>query len=89
MVYILFEFLARESMLNKMQLLCRDMYFNKVPLFYKKMSFFFRLPKVPVEDMFVNMAYNMNTETHQYLCNVPYVMTVVSDKVFAGVHSHI
>ncbi len=52
------------------------MYNYKVPLFYKTVSFYFRMPKVPAEELFVNMVRNMNTETHQYKANVPYIMTV-------------
>ena len=55
------------------------MYITKVPLFYRATSFYI-LPKVPAEELFVNMVRNMNTETHQYRGNVPYAMTVVSEE---------
>ena len=31
-VYVMFQYLSRDDMLNKMQLLRRDMYIKKVPL---------------------------------------------------------
>ena len=63
-VYVMFQYLSRDDMLNKMQLLRRDMYFKKVPLYYKMVTFFFTIPKIPVEEHFVNMVRNMNTATH-------------------------
>jgi hypothetical protein len=57
------------------------MYHKKVPLFYKSMSFHFSMPKVPVEELFVNMVRNMNTDTHQFRGNVPFAMTVVSTSI--------
>ena len=57
------------------------MYYVTVPLFYRLMSCYFGLPKVPPEELFSNMVRNMNSATHQYRGVVPFVMTVVS---FAG-----
>ena len=54
------------------------MYNKKVPLFYMKRSCYFSLPKVPAEELFVNMVRNMNSATHEYRGEMPFVMTVVS-----------
>ncbi len=47
-VYLMFPYLTRDHMLNKMQLVCRDMYIKKVPLYFK-MATFFMIPKIPAE----------------------------------------
>ena len=39
------------------------------------------MPKVPAEDLFVNMAINMNMETHKYRGYIPFTMPVVSIEV--------
>ena len=39
------------------------------------------MPKVPPEDLFVNMAINMNTETHKYRGDFPFAFPVVSIEV--------
>ncbi len=64
-VYVMFAYLTRDHMLNKMQLICRDMYIKKVPLYYKMFTFYM-IPKIPAEEHFVNMVRNMKTATHQY-----------------------
>ncbi len=62
-------------LLNKMQLLSRDMYHKKVPL---SLRWVFLVPKTPMEELFVNMVRNMNPVTHKYLGKVDFAMTVVS-----------
>jgi len=74
-IFFMFDFLTRHMLLNKMQLLSRDMYYKKVPL---SLRWVFLLPKTPIEELFVNMARNMNPLTHKYLGKTPFVMTVVS-----------
>jgi len=54
------------------------MYYVKVPLFYRLKTCYLGLPKVPAEELFVNMVRNMNSTTHEYRGEVPFVMTVVS-----------
>ena len=76
-VYVMFQYLTRDHMLNRMQLICRDMYIKKVPLNYKMVTFF-SIPKIPAEEHFINMVRNMNPATHQYRGKVPFTMTVVS-----------
>ena len=76
-VYVMFQYLNRDHMLNKMQLLCRDMYIKKVPLYYKMVTFFM-IPKIPAEEHFVNMVRNTNTATHEYRGGVPFSMIFVS-----------
>ena len=39
-VYVMFQYLSRYDKLNKMQLLCREMYIKKVPLYYRTVTFF-------------------------------------------------
>ena len=63
-VYVMFAYLTRDHMLNKMQLICRDMYIKKVPLYFKMFTFYM-IPKIPAEEHFVNMVRNMNPATHQ------------------------
>ena len=74
-IFLMFDFLPRQVLLNKMQLLSRDMYHKKVPL---SLRFMFLVPKIPTEELFVNMVRNMNPVTHKYLGEKPFVMTVVS-----------
>ena len=74
-IFIMFDFLPRHILLNKMQLLSREMYHQKVPLSVRSVFF---VPKTSVAELFVNMGRNMNSLTHKYLGKVPFVMTVVS-----------
>ena len=74
-IFFMFDFLPRHMLLNKMQLLSRDMYHKKVPL---SLRLVFLMPKTPMEELFVNMARNMNPVTHKFLGNVDFQMTVVS-----------
>ena len=74
-IFFMFDFLPRQILLNKMQLLSRDMYHKKVPL---SLRWVFLMPKTPLEELFVNMVRNMNPVTHKYLGRVDFVMTVVS-----------
>ena len=64
-------------MLNKMQLLSKDMYYQKVPISFRLV---FLVPKTPVEELFVNMVRNMNPETHKFVTFSKFVMTVVTDE---------
>ena len=75
-IFNMFDFLPRQFVLNKMQLLSRDMYHRKVPLLYRSV---FLVPKTPVEELFVNMVRNMNPETHKFVTFSKFVMTVVTD----------
>lgn len=59
----MFEYLRRDFILSKMQYLCRDMYYNKVPVACKST---FLMPKYPVEQLFSNICLNMNKKTHKY-----------------------
>ena len=63
MVFIFFEYFDRPFHLKKMQCLSRDMYYKKVPLYYKIV---FLIPIMRVEKHFINMVRNMNPQTHQY-----------------------
>ena len=54
------------------------MYHKKVPLYYMLRTCYLSLPKVPAEELFVNMVRNMNTDTHQYRGGAPFVMKIVS-----------
>ena len=74
-IFFMFDFLPRQMLLNKMQLLSRDMYHKKVPL---SLKWVFLVPKYPMEELFVNMVRNMNPVTHKYLGRKHFVMTVVS-----------
>ena len=74
-IFFMFDFLTRHMLLNKMQLLSRDMYYKKVPL---SLRWVFLVPKTPIEQLFVNMVRNMNPVTHKYLGKKPFVMNVVS-----------
>ena len=73
-IFFMFKFLPRQMLLNKMQLLNRDMYHKKVPL---SLRWVFLVPKTPMEELFVNMVRNMNPLTHKYTGRVDFVMTVV------------
>ena len=77
----MFEYLRRDFVLGKMQYLCRDMYFNKVPVASKST---FLMPKYPVEQLFSNIGLNMNKETHKYqaYCNQKIVLDRVSLTIF-------
>ena len=75
-IFIMFDFLPRQFMLNKIQLLSRDMYHQKVPLLYRSV---FLVSKTPIVELFGNMVRNMNPLTHKYLGKVPFVITVVSN----------
>ena len=74
-IFFMFDFLPRHMLLNKMQLLSRDMYHKKVPL---SLRWVFLVPKTPMEELFVNRVRNMNPVTHKYLGKVDFQMTVVS-----------
>ena len=55
-------------------MLCRDMYYKKVPMAYKFVYF----PKrTPYEQLFINMVRNMDSTTHKYKGGVPYTLTEV------------
>ena len=73
-IFFMFDFLTRHMLLNKMQLVSRDMYYRKVPL---SLKWVFLLPKTPMEELFGNMIRNMNPVTHKYLGKMPFVMPVV------------
>ena len=75
-ILIMLDFLPRQMLLNKMQLLSRDMYHKKVPL---SLRWVFLVPKTPMEELFVNMVRNMNPVTHKYLGEKHFEMTVVSN----------
>ena len=74
-IFIMFDFLPRHMLLNKIQLLSREMYHQKVPLSVRTVFF---VPKTPIAELFGNIVRNMNSLTHKYLVKVPFVMTVVS-----------
>ena len=76
-IFVLFEFLTREFQLSTMQLLCRDMYYKKVPIAYK---FAFFVSKANNEQIFVNMGRNMNRKTHKYLGKIPMILNIPPKK---------
>ena len=85
-ILLMFDFLPRHMLLNKMQLLSRDMYHKKVPL---SLRWVFLFPKTPMKELFVNMVRNMNPVTHKYVPFREFVMTVVSTANLINSRSHI
>ena len=76
-IFVMLEFLPRDDLLNKIQLLCRDMYCKKVPLAYQ---FAFFTPTSPTDKLFVNMGRSMNKTTHQYRGKVPTLIYMAVEK---------
>ena len=75
-IFYMFAFLTRWELLNKIQVLSRDMYYSKIPLAYRIV---YLVPsKMPVEHHFINLIRNMVFQTHQYRGYVPFTLTQVS-----------
>ena len=60
-LFVMLVFLPRDCILNKIQVLNRDMYNKKVPIALKLCHL---VPKFQAEQLFTNMVRNMNFSTH-------------------------